>query len=220
MNKNILSASILSADFSRLGEEIHQSEKSGIDWIHIDVMDGHFVPNITMGPFIVETCKRITALPLDVHLMIDNSDEFAEKFINAGASNVSIHFEKNPKAIETLKKIRSSGAHPGIVINPDTDGSVLGPFLPYVDMILVMTVFPGYSGQEFIPQTISKIKTVREMIDSLKLDIRLEVDGGMNSQTIHQCAQAGADTFVAASAIFKYGEGIDAGVKALRDALK
>ena len=220
MKNNILSASILSADFSQLGEEIHQCEKSGVDWVHIDVMDGHFVPNITMGPFIVEACKRITALPLDVHLMIENSDEFAEKFIKAGASNVSIHYEKNPKAIETLKKIRSSGAHPGIVINPDTDVSVLSQFLPYIDMILVMTVFPGYSGQVFMPQTLTKIKAVREMVDTSKLDIRLEVDGGMNSQTIRQCSQAGADTFVAASAIFKYPDGIDAGVKALRDSLK
>lgn len=220
MKNLILSASILSADFSRLGQEIHQCEKSGVDWIHIDVMDGHFVPNLTMGPFVVEACKRITPLPLDVHLMIDNSDEFAEKFITAGASNISIHYEKNPKAIDTLKNIRVLGAHPGIVINPDTDTSVLIQFLPYIDIILVMTVFPGYSGQEFMPQTLSKIRTVREMIDSSKLDIRLEVDGGMNSQTIYQCFQAGADTFVAASAIFKSAEGIDAGVKALRKALK
>jgi ribulose-phosphate 3-epimerase len=220
MKNTIISASILSADFSRLGEEINQCEKSGVDWVHIDVMDGHFVPNLTMGPFIVEACKGITTLPLDVHLMIDNSDEFAEKFIKAGANNVSIHYEKNPKAIDTLKKIRSLGAHPGIVINPDTDSSVLIQFLPYIDMILVMTVFPGYSGQEFMPQTLSKVKAVREMIDSSEFNIRLEVDGGMNSQTIRQCVQAGADTFVAASAIFKYKEGIDAGVKALRNALK
>ena len=220
MNNNFLSASILSADFSNLRDSIKQCEINGVDWIHIDVMDGHFVPNITMGPFIVEACRQITTLPLDVHLMIDNSEKYADKFISSGASWVSIHCEQNPHALQTLKLLRSLGAHPGMAISPDTDINELVPFLPYLDMILVMTVFPGFSGQKFIPQTVSRIQTVRKMIDDAFLNIRLEVDGGINSQTIQKCANAGANTFVAASAIFKHADGIKAGITELREALK
>lgn len=220
MDNNFLSASILSADFANLRDSIKKCEISGVNWVHIDVMDGHFVPNITMGPFIVEACKQITTLPLDVHLMIDTSEKYAEKFVSSGASWVSIHCEQNPHALQTLKLIRSMGAHPGMAISPDTDINELTPFLPYLDMVLVMTVYPGFSGQKFIPQTVSRIQAARKMLDESSSYIRLEVDGGINSQTIQECAKAGADTFVAASAIFKHANGIKSGVAELRDALK
>jgi ribulose-phosphate 3-epimerase len=220
MANNLLSASILSADFSALGDAIHQCESAGCDWIHIDVMDGHFVPNITMGPFIVETCKRITSLPLDVHLMIDNSEEFVEPFIKAGASNVSIHIENNSNILRTLQVIRTLGAHPGVVLNPGTPASSIESVLPFVDMVLIMTVNPGFSGQKFIPQMAAKISEVRKMADKLDTGIRLEVDGGITAETIGQCASAGADTFVTATAVFKHANGINAGIKELRLALK
>jgi ribulose-phosphate 3-epimerase len=220
MPNNIISASILSADFSALGAAIHQCESAGVDWIHIDVMDGHFVPNITMGPFIVETCKRITSLPLDVHLMIDNSEKYVEAFIKAGASNVSIHIENNLNIVDTLQTIRSMGAHPGVVLNPETPASAIENVLPFVDMVLVMTVHPGFSGQKFMPQEVAKISEVHKMLCSIDHNVRLEVDGGISADTIRQCADAGADTFVTASAIFKHQNGITSGVNELRFALK
>ncbi len=220
MTKYILSASILSADFSDLGNAISQCESAGTDWVHVDVMDGHFVPNISMGPFVVETCRRITKLPIDVHLMIENSERYVESFIKAGASNVTIHIENNTNIMRTLQQIRVLGAHPGVAINPGTSAALLESVIPFVDMVLVMTVNPGFSGQIFMPKMLSKITSVNNLAKSLNNSIRIEVDGGMTAETIKQCAAAGADTFVAATYIFKNSKGIQAGVNELRSALK
>ena len=220
MANYILSASILSADFSALGNAISQCETAGVDWIHVDVMDGHFVPNITMGPFVVETCHRVTRLPLDVHLMIENSERFVEPFIQAGASNVTIHIENNPNIMRTLQQIRALGAHAGVAINPGTAAGSLESVLPLIDMVLVMTVNPGFSGQKFMPEMVSKIAAVRKMANSLNPALRIEVDGGITTETIIQCSSAGADTFVAATSIFKHAAGINGGVNELHSALK
>jgi ribulose-phosphate 3-epimerase len=220
MNQSLLSTSILSADFAALRDQINQVEKAGGDWIHIDVMDGHFVPNITMGPFIVETCHRITELPLDVHLMIENSERYIASFIQAGANDVTIHIEDNPNIARTLQEIRRLGAHPGVAINPGTPPSSIESVLPFADMVLVMTVNPGFSGQKFIPESLSKITAVRHMIEKTEQPIRLEVDGGIDRDLAVKCIAAGADTFVAATAIFKHPGGIAAGISEFKQAFK
>lgn len=216
----IISASILSADFSRLGDQIRQAEQGGVDWIHVDVMDGHFVPNITMGPFVVEACRQMTALPLDVHLMIETPEKFIEQFVQAGASRLSIHIEANPNVLRTLQAIRALGAHPGVVLNPGTPASSVSAVLPFVDHVLVMTVNPGYSGQQFIPETVSKVAEVRQMLDQINPGALIEVDGGITSETIQSVYQAGARAMVAATAVFRYPGGIAAGVKSLRSVVK
>lgn len=214
----ILSASILSADFSNLHDQIRQVEQAGVDWIHIDVMDGHFVPNITMGPFIVETCKRITNLPLDVHLMIERPEKHIESFINAGADYLSVHIENNPNIHRTLQAIRTRGVHPGIVLNPGTPASQIEAVLPFIDFVLVMTVNPGFSGQKFIPEVSGKIIMIRQMLGRSYQNVMIEVDGGITAETLQKVKAAGADVCVAATAIFKHPDGIDAGVRALREA--
>src|SRR5512146_1717425 len=184
MNKYIIPTSILSADFARLGEEIAAVESAGADWIHVDVMDGHFVPNITMGPFIVETCRRITRLPIDVHLMITNPGDFIEPYARAGANRISVQVESTPHIYRLLERVREVGCHPGVVINPGTPASSLSEVLPLADLVLVMTVNPGYSGQEFIPEVTPKIAQVREMIEKRKLDTLIQVDGGISHETL------------------------------------
>lgn len=216
----ILSASILSADFSELGNQIRQAEAAGVDWIHVDVMDGHFVPNITMGPFIVEACRQITALPLDVHLMVAKPELFIEDFVRAGANRLSIHIENNPNVLRTLQAIRALGAHPGVVLNPGTPASAVTAVLPYVDHVLVMTVNPGYSGQQFIPETAAKIAEVRRMLDQVRPEALVEVDGGIAEDTISLVYQAGARAIVAATAVFRHPDGIAAGIQVLRKAVK
>ncbi len=215
-----LSASILSADFSNLSAQIRQAEDAGVDWIHVDVMDGHFVPNITMGPFIVETCRKITSLPLDVHLMIDKPENHIQSFINAGANWVSVHIEGNPNIHRTLQTIHSLGAKAGIVLNPGTPAQAIEAVLPFIDLVLVMTVNPGFSGQSFIPQILGKINTIRNMLTATNVDAILQVDGGINSQNIFSIAEAGANCFVAATAIFKHPRGIAEGVNSLRTELQ
>jgi ribulose-phosphate 3-epimerase len=216
---NILSASILSADFAHLANEISACEDAGVDWIHVDVMDGHFVQNLTMGPFIVETCRKITTLPLDCHLMIENPETLIEAFAHAGATNITIHPERNPLIRDTLIKIKSLGCRAGIAINPSTPAEMIKPLLEYADLILVMTVNPGYSGQLFMPEMIGKIAEVSVMIQSGPKPPFLEVDGGINVDTIKRTQIAGANAFVSASAIFHYSKGIAAGVNALRKVL-
>jgi ribulose-phosphate 3-epimerase len=215
----LLSSSILSADFARLGEQIHEAETGGVDWIHIDVMDGHFVPNLTMGPFIVETCRRITRLPLDVHLMVDNPSELIEPFARAGADWLSIQLESTPHPYRLLQQIREMGCRPGIVVNPGTPASALTEVLPLAELVLLMTVNPGYSGQAFLPEMLPKVAQVRQMIEARGLATLVQVDGGITSETLPTVYRAGARVFVAATAIFKHPSGIAGGIRALREAV-
>jgi len=198
----LIAPSILSADFARLGEEVEAVDKAGADWIHIDVMDGHFVPNITMGPLVVEAVRRSTNLPLDVHLMIEQPDNYIEAFARAGADLISVQVETCPHLQRTLNLIRSLGKKAGAVLNPSTSPETLHWVLPDLDFILVMSVNPGFGGQVFIPQSLDKISTIRQMLESTGHDIIIQVDGGINARTIAGAAAAGADVFVAGSAIF------------------
>lgn len=216
MNKYIISASILSADFARLGEEIATVEAAGADWIHVDVMDGHFAPNITMGPFIVEACRRITKLPLDVHLMIEKPERYIEAFAKAGASGLTVHVETCPDIVGTLRQIKSLGCKAGAVLNPETPVGAIQPALPEADLVLVMSVQPGYSGQSFMPETIAKVSEIRKKLDALRSPAWLEVDGGIDVETLPEMKAAGATAFVAATAIFKHPQGIKAGIESLR----
>ena len=216
MDKYIIAASILSADFARLGEEIAACESAGANWIHVDVMDGHFVPNITMGPFIVETCRRITKLPLDVHLMIEKPERYLEAFAKAGASGLTVHVETCPDLSGTLKQIKSLGCTAGAVLNPETSVGAIQSVLAEADLILVLSVHPGYSGQSFIPESIAKVSEIRKKLDALRSSAWLEVDGGIDVETLPKMKAAGATAFVSATAVFKHPQGPAAGVKTLR----
>lgn len=218
VKQQILAPSILSADFTRLGEQIAECEAAGADWIHIDVMDGHFVPNLTMGPFIVEACRRATTLPLDVHLMVESPERLLEAFAKAGADHLTIHVETCPDIEATLQQIKSLGCQAGVTLNPDTPASALLPALSWVDVVLVMTVHPGYSGQAFMPEMVSKVAEVRRMLDASPSGHHtwLEVDGGISVATLSEVRRAGADAFVAAQAVFKHPQGIAAGIRSLR----
>lgn len=198
----LLAPSILSADFSKLGEEIRLVESAGVDLIHIDVMDGHFVPNLTVGPLVVEAVRKITNLPLDVHLMIENPQNFVSDFIKAGANYVSIHVEEGYHLDRTLNLIRNLGAKPAIALNPATPLSTVVPVLGLVDMVLLMTVNPGFGGQKFIGYCRKKIKDLRKLIDHEKEKTLIEIDGGVKVDNIAELSQMGADVFVAGSAIF------------------
>jgi ribulose-phosphate 3-epimerase len=215
----LISASILSADFAHLGEQITALEEAGADRVHVDVMDGHFVPNITMGPFIVETCRRITALNLDVHLMIEKPERYLEAFAKAGASLLSVHVETCPHLYRTLQEIHQLGCQSGVVLNPGTPAAAIQEVIPLVDLVLVMTVNPGFSGQVFLPQMMVKIAQVRRMLDEVNPKALLEVDGGINVATLPQAYQAGARVFITAQAIFKHPKGIQAGIDELRACL-
>jgi len=219
MNQYIISTSILSADFARLGEEIGAVESAGADWIHVDVMDGHFVPNLTMGPFIVKTCRRITKLPLDVHLMMEEPERYLEAFAKAGASNLTVHVETCPDLRGTLKQIKSLGCKAGVVLNPATPVGEINHVLGEADLVLVMSVNPGYSGQSFMPETIAKVAEVRAKLDALRSSAWLEVDGGIDLETLPLMKEAGATAFVAATAVFKHPQGPPAGVRTLRSLL-
>ncbi len=215
----LIAPSILSADFTHLGSQITEAEGGGADWIHIDVMDGHFVPNLTMGPFIVETCAEITSLPLDVHLMVENPESLLSDFSQAGADTLTVHIEACPHIHRTLQTIHDLGCNAGITLNPGTPANSLEAVLPFVDLVLVMTVNPGYSGQSFIPEMIPKIAQIRNMLDEVNPAAKIEVDGGINPQTMPKTIDAGAEVFVAASAIFDHPQGIQVGIAAMRDVL-
>lgn len=218
MTDILVSASILSADFALLENDLRQAESAPIDWVHIDVMDGQFVPNISMGPLIVETCRRITNLPLDVHLMIEQPERHIEAFAKAGAHRIGAHIEGNPNIHRTLQAIRTLGCSPTIVINPGTPAWALQEVLPLVDMVLVMTVNPGFGGQSFIPEMPAKIRELAGMVSQQNHPILIQVDGGIDASTLPQALAAGANVFVAGTSIFKHPQGIAAGVRALRAA--
>ena len=197
-----IAPSILSADFTRLGDEIRDVEHAGADYIHIDVMDGHYVPNITIGPMIVEAVKRTTKLPLDVHLMISNPVQYLDDFRKAGADIITVHAEAVNNLHRSVQLIRETGAKTGVSLNPATPLQVIEYVLDKLDMVLLMTVTPGFGGQKFIPEVIPKIERMREMIKGRGLNTEIEVDGGINLDTISLVSAAGADIFVAGSAIF------------------
>jgi ribulose-phosphate 3-epimerase len=198
-----IAPSILSADFSKLGEEIRSVEKAGADWIHVDVMDGHFVPNITIGPLIVKAARRVTSLPLDVHLMIEDPDKYIEDFAKAGANLISVQVEACVHLNRTVGMIKALKLRAGAVLNPATPLSALEWILEDVDYVMIMTVNPGFGGQQFIPNSIDKIRALRKIIQDRGLSTLVEVDGGVNEKTIKNISDAGADVFVAGSAIFK-----------------
>ena len=194
-------------------------EAGGGDWLHVDVMDGHFVPNLTMGPFIVATCRRISQLSIDVHLMVDNPDVMIPWYAQAGADRISVQIETCPHIYRTLQTIRSLGKHPGIVLNPGTPASSIREVLHLVDLVLIMSVNPGASGQSFIPEVVPKIAEVSRMIQESRSSAQIQVDGGICPDTLALVYEAGARVFVSATCIFKAPGGIAAGIKALRDAV-
>ncbi len=201
-----IAPSILSADFTRLGEEVKSIEQAGADYVHIDVMDGHFVPNITIGPGIVKAVRGVTQLPLDVHLMISNPDDFIEDFAESGADIITVHAEATNHLHRSIQHIKKAGAKPAVSLNPASPLQMIEYVLDDLDMVLLMTVNPGFESQEFIPEVLPKIKRLREIIDDRGLNIEIEVDGGINPENIGLISSAGADVFVAGSAIFYSGD--------------
>lgn len=201
-----ISPSILSADFARLGDEVRAAEEAGAHMLHIDVMDGHFVPNLTIGSGVVSSLRKITRLPLDVHLMIENPERFLDDFINAGADILTIHYEASVHLHRTVQHIKEKGIRAGVSINPATSVLAVEEILPLIDMVLLMSVNPGFGGQDFIPGTIPKLKKLRKMISGAGLNTRIEVDGGVKPENAREIAEAGADILVMGSAFFHSGD--------------
>ena len=219
MTQYIIAPSILAADMTQLRDEIAAAEAAGADWVHVDVMDGRFVPNITMGQFVVEACRRVTKLPLDVHLMIEKPEDHLETFAKAGATTLTVHVETCPHLHRTLQYIKSLGCKAGVVLNPGTAVGALEAVLGEADLVLVMSVNPGFGGQKFIPESLARIREIRQKLDALGSSAWLEVDGGVGVETIGQLKEAGATAFVAGTSVFKHPQGIEAGVKALRSVI-
>ncbi len=215
----LLAPSILSADFANLAQQIRMAELGGADWIHCDVMDGHFVPNLTFGPIVVDAVKRSTHLPVDVHLMIKNPDNLLEKFIKAGANYLTVHYEEVIHLNRTVNKIKELGCKPGVSINPSTPVHVLKDIAEYVDMILLMSVNPGFGGQSFIPNVLNKVNELCELRKNLNAKFLIEVDGGIDTKTILPALKAGVDVFVAGSSVFK-ADNITAAATELKNILK
>ena len=206
-----IAPSILSADFSRLGEEVRAVEEAGADVIHVDVMDGHFVPNITIGPLVVEGLRKLTPLPLDVHLMIEKPERYVEAFARAGSSWITFHAEVCSRLRQMIKKVRQLNVRPGVVLNPATSLKTLYPILEEIDLVLLMSVNPGFAGQSFIPSTLKKTERLRKIIDQNHYSLEIEVDGGIKAENIGKVSKAGGDIFVLGTGIFKtkdYGETI------------
>lgn len=211
-----LAPSILAADFARLGEQVSEAERAGADRIHVDVMDGHFVPNLSMGAPIVSSLRPVTRLPLETHLMISNPDLFLQEFADAGSDSFLVHWEGNCNLHRTVQNIKSIGKRAGVAINPATPAEVIEEILPDVDQVLVMTVNPGFGHQHFIQSTLSKIRRVRAMIERVKPECDLEVDGGIDAETARLCVEAGANVLVAGSAIFSTNESVNEAMSRLR----
>ena len=201
----ILAPSILSADFARLGDEIRSAERGGAGAVHVDVMDGHFVPNITLGPPVVKAIRRATALPLALHLMIENADRYLDAFVDAGASWISLHVEALPHLQRSVAHLRGRGVQAGVAINPATPLSAVEEILPELDYVLVMSVNPGFGGQKFLPGSLDKVKRLRRQIDERALKARIEVDGGVDRTNVHALTEAGAEILVAGQAVFGNG---------------
>ncbi|HCR69992.1 MAG TPA: ribulose-phosphate 3-epimerase [Anaerolineae bacterium] len=217
MKKNILAPSIIASDFANISKELADCESAGADWIHVDVMDGHFVPTITIGPLLVESLKRNTKLPLDVHLMIENPDAHVKSYADAGASTITVHVEACPNPEKTIKKIKSLGCKAGITLRPSTSVKKIESLLDKVDLVLVMSVQPGFSGQKFMPKMVERVKYLRKKLDVLGSKAYLEVDGGINLNTLPLMKSAGATAFVTGNAAFKHKDGSYAGIKSLRN---
>jgi len=213
-----IAPSILSADFARLGEEVAAAEAAGADYIHVDVMDGHFVPNITIGPLVVKAVRRATSLPLDVHLMIESPERYVSEFCAAGANGMTVHVETCPHLHRTVEQIKELGCWAGVTLNPSTPVTSLEEILPYVDLVLVMTVNPGFGGQSFIERMLAKIQRIRRMLDELGSQADLEVDGGIDPHTAPRVVQAGANVLVSGSAIFASPKGVARAIADLRTA--
>ncbi len=206
MTQVFIAPSILTADFAHLESQIRLVEEAGADWIHLDVMDGHFVPNLTFGPPVIEKVRKITRLPLDAHLMIENPERYLGDFKEAGVDWLTVHAEVGYHLHRTVEKIRQLGMHPGVALNPATPAAAISEMMPFVDLILVMTVNPGFGGQTFIPQMLNKIEQIARMIWETGRDIRLEVDGGLDQETVPQVIKKGADVLVIGSAIYDAGD--------------
>lgn len=215
-----IAPSILSADFARLGEQVKEAEEAGADYIHFDVMDGMFVPNITIGPGVLAALSRVTKVPMDVHLMIEDPDRYLEEFAKAGATVLMVHFEAVTHLHRTVQHIISLGCRPGVVLNPATPLIMLEEILPYLDRVLLMSVNPGFGGQEYIESTTAKVRRLREMANLLKPGLEIEVDGGAKGNNIREIAEAGADVIVAGSAVFNDKESVAQAMAKLREALK
>ena len=215
-----LAPSILAADFARLGEQVAEAEHAGAERVHVDVMDGHFVPNLSMGAPIISSLRRVTRLPLEAHLMIFNPDFFVEEFVEAGTDSFLVHYEGNNDLSRTVQRIKAAGKRVGVAINPATPPTVLEEILQDLDQMLVMTVNPGFGHQHFLPATLPKIRRAREMIDRISPGCSLEVDGGIDSTTAPLAVAAGADVLVAGSAIFNESESVTEAIERLRSALQ
>lgn len=214
-----IAPSIIAADFTRLAEQVHAAEAAGADWLHVDVMDGQFVPNITIGPFVVQALREVSRLPLDVHLMIADPDRYVEDFVQAGAATLTVHAEACLHLHRTLARIKDAGVRAGVALNPATPPAVLEEVLSDLDLVLVMSVNPGFSGQRFIPASLSKVERVRRMLNLLGSRADLEVDGGVNAGNAGELVRVGASVLVAASAIFNREDSIAANVARLRAAV-
>jgi ribulose-phosphate 3-epimerase len=202
----IIAPSLLSCDFANIEREVQAVTNAGADWLHVDVMDGHFVNNITIGPPVVRAIKRVSKIPLDVHLMIDTPEKYVDEFIKAGSDYLTIHVESTKRPLEVLRKIKSQNVNPGITLRPKTNLNEILPFLDDVSLVLIMTVEPGFGGQSFMKEQVDKIKNLKKEIEKRNLDIHIEVDGGINQETGKVCRDAGANAFVAGSYIFGAGK--------------
>jgi ribulose-phosphate 3-epimerase len=214
-----LAPSILSADFARLGEQIDEVVKAGADYIHVDVMDGHFVPNITIGAPVVASIRPVTSLPLDVHLMIEHPERYISDFVKAGANIITVHVEASPHLQSTIRLIKELGAKAGVSLNPPTPLSAVDEFIHHVDLVLIMSVNPGFGGQSFIPETLPRIASMRKILDDRRPGVELEVDGGINADNAPDIVKAGANILVAGNSIFRAEEGITRAMRRLREAV-
>ena len=217
MTNYLLAPSIIASDFAYIADEVSAIQSAGADWIHVDVMDGHFAPDITIGPLFVRSLKRVTNLPLDVHLRISEPEKYLSAFAQAGANNITVHVETCPNLLPVIEKIKSFGCKAGVTLNPATPASAIDSVLPMVDLVLVMSVVPGFSGQKFMPEMIAKVEEIRAKLNALRSSAHLEVDGGINAETLPLMKAAGANVFVTGNAAFKHPGGSGAGVRALKE---